>query len=99
VRVGVDLLPEKGQIILSNIKKIEFGKVVYEIVDANLLYQGEFEYLQIIVDFCIEPRSVQEIMDKFGLDSRTSFRRKYLTPMLEKDVLKMTIPEKPSSKN
>lgn len=66
---------------------------------GNLLYQGEFEYLQIIVDFCIEPRSVQEIMDKFGLDSRTSFRRKYLTPMLEKDVLKMTIPEKPSSKN
>lgn len=52
-----------------------------------------------IIDFCIEPRSVQEIMDKFGLDSRTSFRRKYLTPMLEKGVLKMTIPEKPSSKN
>lgn len=54
---------------------------------------------KMIVDFCIEPRSVQEIMDKFGLDSRTSFRRKYLTPMLEKGVLKMTIPEKPSSKN
>ena len=26
--VGVDLLPEKGQVILSDIKKIEFGKVV-----------------------------------------------------------------------
>jgi ATP-dependent DNA helicase RecG len=51
-----------------------------------------------IVDFCKEPRSVQEIMDKFTFDSRTSFRRKYLTPMLEKGVLKMTIPEKPSSK-
>lgn len=54
---------------------------------------------KLIVDFCIEPRSVQEIMNKFGIDSRTSFRRKYLTPMLEKGILRMTIPEKPSSKN
>jgi hypothetical protein len=37
-----------------------------------------------IVDFFKEPRSVQEIMDKFDFDSRTSFRRKYLSPMLEK---------------
>ena len=44
-------------------------------------------------------KSVQEIMDEFELDSRTSFRRKYLTPMLKNGVLKMTIPEKPSSKN
>lgn len=54
---------------------------------------------KLIVEFCIELKSVQEIMDKFDFDSRTSFRRKYLTPMLEKGVLKMTIPEKPSSKN
>lgn len=53
---------------------------------------------KLIIDFCREPRSVQEIMGKFGLDSRTSFRRKYLTPMMKKGVLKMTIPEKPSSK-
>ena len=53
---------------------------------------------KLIIDFCKEPKSVQEIMDEFGLDSRTSFRRKYLTPMLKKGVLKMTTPEKPSSK-
>lgn len=52
-----------------------------------------------IIDFCKEPKSVQEIMDEFYFDSRTSFRRKYLTPMLKNGVLKMTIPEKPSSKN
>ena len=54
---------------------------------------------KLIIEFCREPRSVQEIMEKFDFDSRTSFRRKYLTPMLEKRILKMTIPEKPSSKN
>lgn len=54
---------------------------------------------KLIIDFCKAPKSVQEIMDEFDFDSRTSFRRKYLTPMLENGVLKMTIPEKPSSKN
>ena len=54
---------------------------------------------KLIIDFCKEPKSVQEIMDEFDFDSRTSFRRKYLTPMLKNGVLKMTIPEKPSSKN
>ena len=53
---------------------------------------------KLIIDFCKEPKSVQEIMDEFDFDSRTSFRRKYLTPMLKNGVLKMTTPEKPSSK-
>ena len=40
--VGVDLLPEKGQVILSDIKKIEFGKVVNKILDVWLFeYDGE----------------------------------------------------------
>ena len=53
----------------------------------------------LIIDCCKEPKSIQEIMDEFNFDSRTSFRRKYLTPILKNGVLKMTIPEKPSSKN
>ena len=52
-----------------------------------------------IIEFCRKPKSVQEIMDKFGFDSRTSFRRNYLTAMLKNGELKMTMPEKPSSKN
>ena len=54
---------------------------------------------KMIIEFCKEPKSVQEIMDEFGFDSRTSFRRNYLTAMLKNGKLKMTIPEKPSSKN
>ena len=42
--VGVDLLPEKGQVILSDIKKIEFGKVVNKIVDVWLFeYNGKVD--------------------------------------------------------
>ena len=42
--VGVDLLPEKGHVILSDINKIEFGKVVNKIVDVWLFeYDGEVD--------------------------------------------------------
>ena len=42
--VGVDLLPEKGQVILSDMKRIEFGKVVNKIVDVWLFeYDGEVD--------------------------------------------------------
>ena len=43
---------------------------------------------KLIIDFCKDPKSVHEIMDEFDFDSRTSFRRKYLTPMLKNGVLK-----------
>ena len=42
--VGVDLLPKKGHVILSDIKKIEFGKVLNKIVDIWLFkYDGEVD--------------------------------------------------------
>ena len=42
--VGVDLSHEKGHVILSDIKKIEFGKVVNKIVDVWLFeYDGEVD--------------------------------------------------------
>lgn len=67
--------------------------------DGQYLNQNGQDMNKMIIDFCKEPKSVQQIMNKFGFDSRTSFRRKYLTPLLENGGLKMTIPEKPSSKN
>jgi DNA-binding Xre family transcriptional regulator/isopentenyldiphosphate isomerase len=42
--VGIDLVPENGQVILSDIRKIEFGKVVNKIVDVWLFeYDGEVD--------------------------------------------------------
>lgn len=54
---------------------------------------------KMIIDFCREPKSIMEIMDYCGFKSRTSFRRNYLQKMLENGTLKMTIPNKPSSRN
>ena len=41
-----------------------------------------------ILDFCKEAKSVPEIMENFGFESRTSFRRKYLNALVEEGRLK-----------
>ena len=66
---------------------------------AENMFLGDKTGNALMPDFSYMRKRAKEIMDEFDFDSRTSFRRKYLTPMLKNRVLKMTIPEKPSSKN
>lgn len=61
--------------------------------------QNGHDMVMMILDFCKEAKSVPEIMEKFGFESRTSFRRKYLNDLVENGKLKMTMPDKPKSKN
>lgn len=49
--VGVDLLPEKGRVILTDTRKIEFGKMVNKIVDVWLFnYDGEVNLINATTD-------------------------------------------------
>ena len=43
--------------------------------------------------------TTKELMEKLNMKSRISFRDNYLKPALESGLIKMTIPEKPTSKN
>lgn len=45
------------------------------------------------------PYSANQIMEKLGLKSKETFRKNYMNPALEVGVVKMTIPDKPNSKN
>lgn len=45
------------------------------------------------------PMTSLELMEKLGLKSRISFRDNYLNPAIENGLVKMTNPEKPTSKN
>ena len=51
-----------------------------------------------VMDYNI-PMSSVEIMNKLGLKSKDSFRKIYLNPALDKGLIKMTIEDKPTSKN
>lgn len=52
-----------------------------------------------ILEFCKEPKSVKEIMEYIGLKHRPTFIYDYLKPLLEKNKLQMTLPNKPKSRN
>ena len=43
--------------------------------------------------------SANEIMTRLGIKSKETLRSSYLNPALENGLIKMTIPNKPNSKN
>ena len=45
------------------------------------------------------PYTANGIMDKLGLKSKETFRKNYLHPAMEMDLVEMTEPDKPSSRN
>ena len=53
---------------------------------------------QKILEYCTVPRSQAEIRAFMGLSDRRNFRKNYLRPLIESGELKMTIPDKPSSR-
>lgn len=52
-----------------------------------------------LVDYCKTERSRDEMMAFQSISSRSYFQRNILKPLLKSGRIKMTIPEKPSSKN
>jgi ATP-dependent DNA helicase RecG len=50
-----------------------------------------------IIDFCQTPRSREEIQNHIEIKDREYFRRYILQPLLKQEILKATIPDKPSS--
>lgn len=45
------------------------------------------------------PYTSKALMEKLGLSSKEGFRRNYLHPSLEMNLIQMTIPDKPNSRN
>lgn len=67
------------------------GQVASQVVGQVLLSD--------LIDYCKLPRKRAELQDYCGLSGRSNFREKYLKPLLKSGLIKMTIPDKPNSKN
>ena len=50
-----------------------------------------------LLDFCREQRSMQEMMTYMNLKHRASFLFNYIHPLLQEQLLSLTIPDKPKS--
>lgn len=52
-----------------------------------------------IVDFCRTPKSREEIQKHIEIKNRDYFRKEILNPLIQRKLLKLTIPDKPNSPN
>lgn len=59
----------------------------------------EQDDLERLIEFCAVPRTRAEMMEFLGLSGRRSFSEHFLKPLITSGRLKMTIPDKPNSKN
>ena len=55
--------------------------------------------MQDIINFCTIPRTAAEILTRIGLTNQTKNRKKHINPLVEKGILKLTIPDKPNDPN
>lgn len=51
-----------------------------------------------IIDYCVVPRTREELADKFGFEAPSYFIKKYIYPLIEDGRIKMILPDKPKSK-
>lgn len=86
-------IPVPQQIIIQTTMQVT-GKVTVQ-VTAQVTAQVNKQ--DIIIEFCKEPKATSEIMEYLQLTHREHFRKHILKPLLERGVLHMTIPDKPTS--
>lgn len=85
------------EFILSQIDKI-LDEIVLQMKAENEQISEMVKKLLDVMEYDISYTS-KTLMEELGLKSRDGFRRNYLRPALEWNMIEMTIPDKPNSRN
>ena len=85
------------EFMLSQIDKI-LDDVSVQISEENEKLSESIKRLLEIMEYEI-PYTSKALMEKLGLKSREGFRRNYLHPAIELKLIRMTLPDKPNSRN
>jgi ATP-dependent DNA helicase RecG len=67
--------------------------------DTNQDTNQDNEDIKGLLEFCRTPRTREEMQQFMGLNNRGHFRQKILNPLIKGGLLKMTLPDKPTSRN
>ncbi len=81
---------------------LQIDKIMEEIVEqVNLDSEYITEYVKRLLEVMEYdmPYTSNSIIEKLGLKSKETFRKNYMNPALEMNLVRMTIPEKPNSRN
>ena len=82
--------------------KFEDDRGVFKVTLYNAKVKEEKENItDKIIDICKKPRTKEFLAKEFGFDEKhpAYFINSYIKPLIEKGILKYTIPDKPKSKN
>lgn len=85
------------EFMLSQIDKI-LDDVSAQVSEDNEQLSEYLKRLLEIMEYDV-PYTSNTLMDKMGLKSKEGFRRNYLRPAIDMNLICMTIPDKPNSKN
>lgn len=70
---------------------------LYKNEDSNKAYEGETIENDELIRFCKTPRTRMEICEFLGLSSVTYAIQTHVMPLVERGIIKMSIPDKPRS--
>jgi ATP-dependent DNA helicase RecG len=65
---------------------------------TRLLPTRLLQLLRVLV-LCLQPQSLAAVLQALGVSNRTKFRTSYIDPLLQRQLLTLTLPEIPSSPN
>ena len=85
------------EFMLSQIDKI-LEEVSAQVSEDNEQLSEYIKKLLEIMEYEV-PYTSNTLMDKLGLKSKEGFRRNYIRPALDMNLIRMTIPDKPNSRN
>ena len=83
--------------IESQIDKI-LDDISIQISEDNECFSETIKKLLEVMEYDI-PYTSKVLMEKLGLKSRAGLRRNYLRPAIDMNLISMTIPDKPNSRN
>ena len=85
------------EFMLSQIDKI-LDDVSAQVREDNEYLSEYLKRLLEVMEYDV-PYTSNTLMDKLGLKSQEGFRRNYLRPAIDMNLIRMTIPDKPNSRN
>lgn len=85
------------EFILSQIDKI-LDEVAGQMMDCSEYMTEYLKRMLDVMEYDV-PYTSSAIMELLGLKSKETFRKNYMNPALKNNLVKMTLPDKPNSKN
>ncbi len=85
------------EFMLSQIDKI-LDEISFQLSEDNEQLSEYLKRLLEVMEYDV-PYTSNTLMEKLGLKSKEGFRRNYLRPAIDMHLIRMTIPDKPNSRN